>query len=276
MDALEAFPWPDPAEPTRYDGLEDKARYLYEKTDFALHGRLGESIYERAGYMRGLENWMIDLLLHRDFAIALLQRLADIQLEMHYQGLNLIGAYLSTLRLGGEDLGSQEGPMISPKTFRDIVKPVLADHYAKVKERYINLNPDGKLMLHSCGSIREFIPDFIDMGIDVLDPVQTTANGMNWLSLKREFGNQISFHGGIDTQKVLPFGTLEAIEDEVRRKLEMFARGGGYILCPTHNVMGDIPASNLVYYFEAVARFGEYPIVGTYTDDELLTSSGSL
>jgi uroporphyrinogen decarboxylase len=270
LDALEAFQWPDPHDPFLYEGLQERTRHIYANTNYAIHGRLGESIFERAGYMRGLENWMMDLLLHPDFVTALLQKLADIQLVMHLKGLDLIGPYISTLRLGGEDLGSQQGPMISPRTFRTIVKPILADHYSKVKEKYLNLNPDGKLMLHSCGAVREFIPDFIDMGIDVLDPIQTTAKGMNGLELKTEFGNQIAFHGGIDTQRVLPFGSLDDVEMDVRSKIEMFAPGGGYILGPTHNAMADVPAKNIIHMVNVAKKWGRYPITWTYADSELL------
>jgi len=125
-------------------------------------------------------------------------------------------------------------------------------------------------MLHSCGGIEPLINDLLEIGVDVLDPVQTRAKGMNALHLKRAFGDRISFHGGIDTQGVLPFGTEDEVAEETRRKLEMLAPGGGYILCPTHNVQADVPGRNVVRMVEVALEYGRYPIPSTYAPEFLL------
>jgi uroporphyrinogen decarboxylase len=270
MDALEAFNWPDPNDPARYVGVQERIQHLYESTDYAIIMRLGGNVFEKSSYMRGQENWMMDLVLYPDFAVALMQRLADIQWTLYQKGLDLVGPYISIIRLGGEDLGTQRGLLLSPDTFRTLVKPILGDLYGKIKERFLNRNPNGKLMMHSCGGVRWLLPDFIEIGVDVLDPLQPQAAGMNGLALKREFGARLSFHGGLDTQGVLPFGTEEAVELEVRRKLEMFAPGGGYILNPSHNVLGDVPPANLIRMVEVGKRLGRYPIRRTFSDEELL------
>jgi uroporphyrinogen decarboxylase len=270
LDAIQKYPWPDPLDAARYRGVEERVRHLYETTDYAITCRLGENIFEQATYMRGQENWLMDLILHRDFAVALMQRLADIQRTIYLKGLDLVGKYISVIRLGGEDLGTQHGPLISLQMFRELVKPILASVYLPVKAKFLEMNPNGKLMLHSCGSVRAFINDFIESGVDVLDPVQTQAEGMNGLSLKREFGNAISFHGGINTQSVLPFGTKEDVELESKRKLEMLAPGGGYILDPSHNVQADVPPRNLIRMVEVAKSYGRYPIQRNFSDDELL------
>jgi uroporphyrinogen decarboxylase len=132
-------------------------------------------------------------------------------------------------------------------------------------------NYDCKLMLHSCGGIEPLIEDFIEMGVDVLDPVQTRAKRMNALHLKQTFGDRISFHGGIDTQGILPFGTVEEVIEETKRKLECFAPGGGYILCPTHNVLPDVPGRNVVAMVRTGREYGRYPIPQNF-DREYLAS----
>lgn len=273
MNAIEAFDWPDPNDPARYKGVREEIKHAYETTDLAIIMRLGTNIWDHASYMCGQENWWLYLSIYPDFCVALMNRLADIQREIYLQGLDLVGEYISIIRLGGEDFGTQQSLILSTKMFREIVKPILASVYLPVKEKYLNINLDGKLMLHSDGAIRPLIPDFIDIGVDILDPVQPRPIGMNGFELKRDFGDRISFHGGIDTQGVLPFGTLEEVESETRRKIEMFAPGGGYILNPAHNVQADVAPEKLVRMVETVKEYGRYPIRRHFADEELMTDS---
>jgi uroporphyrinogen decarboxylase len=271
MEAIEAFPWPDPLDPARYEGVEESVRHLYETTDLAICARLGGNIWEMGNYLVGQEKWLMWVALYPDFCRALLQRIADIQKVMYMEGLKIIGKYLSVLRLGGEDFGTQAGLLISPKMFRSLVKPILKDVYLSVKERLVDMgNTDCKLMLHSCGGVEPLIEDFMEMGVEVLDPVQTRAKNMNALSLKQKYGDRLSFHGGIDTQGILPFGTEEEVIEEVKRKLECFAPGGGYILCPTHNVQADVPGRNVAALVKTGHDYGRYPIQRQYNDDYLL------
>ncbi len=272
IDLIESFPWPDPLDPARYEGVEDYVRNVYETTDLAICARLGGNIWELANYLTGQEKWLSYLVLYPDFCVALLQRAADFQKTLYLEGLKRIGKYLSIIRLGGEDFGTQGGLLISPKMFRSMVKPILKDVYMTVKERLADLgNYDCKLMLHSCGSVEPLINDFIDMGVDVLDPVQTRAKGMNALYLKQTYGDRISFHGGIDTQGILPFGTEQEVIEETKRKLECFAPGGGYILCPTHNVQGDVSGRNIIAMVRTGQEYGRYPIPQTYDKEFLLS-----
>ena len=270
MDAIARFPWPDPLDPAQYEGVEEHVRHLYETTDYAITMRLGKNIWDLASYMRGQEAWWMDLVLSPDFCVALMQRVAEIQRGIYLKGLDLVGKYVPVIRLGGDDFGTQQGPLISLDMFRKLVRPVLESVWGPVKEKYLNINPDGKIMFHSCGSVRAFIPDFIEMGVDVLDPVQPRAKDMNGLSLKREFGDRLSFHGGVDTQKVLSTGSLEDIELETKRKLEMFAPGGGYILNPSHDVLAEVSAQNLIRMVEVGKAYGQYPIPSNFTEEELL------
>jgi uroporphyrinogen decarboxylase len=200
-----------------------------------------------------------------------MQRIAEIQKTIYLEGLDRIGKYLALIRLGGEDFGTQQGLLISPMMFRTMVKPILKEVYAAIKERLADLgNYDCKLMLHTCGSITRLIDDYIEIGVDVLDPVQTRAKGMNGLYLKQTFGDRISFHGGIDTQGVLPFGSEEEVVEETKCKIEMLASGGGYILCPTHNVQADVVGRKLIAMVETAVEHGRYPIPQTYDQEMLL------
>lgn len=271
LEAIDSFPWPDPLDPARYEGVGDAVRHLYETTDYALCARLGDNVWEQANYSSGQANWLALLVTHPDFCVALMERIAKIQKSIYMEGLKHVGKYLSLIRLGGEDFGTQGGLLISPRMFRAMVKPILKDLYMAVKERLADMgNHDCKLMLHSCGGIEPLINDFIEIGVDVLDPVQTRANKMNALHLKRTYGDRISFHGGIDTQGILPFGNPEEVAEETRRKLECFARGGGYILCPTHNVQADVKGQNIVAMVETAMEYGRYPLAQAYDKEFLL------
>ncbi len=268
---LDAYAWPDPVDPARYEGVADQVRHLYETTDYALCGRLGDSIWEQGNYSAGQAQWLMYVATNPDFCQDLMARAAAIQKRVYMEGLAHIGKYLSVIRLGGEDFGIQTGMLISPRAFRSLVKPILKDVYLAVKERLADLgNYDCKLMLHSCGAVAPIIPDLIEIGVDVLDPVQTRAKGMNALALKEAYGDRLSFHGGLDTQGVLPFGTEEDVAEEVRRKIQMFAPGGGYILCPTHNLQADVPGQNAVALVQAGLAHGRYPIERTYERTFLL------
>ena len=269
MDSIESFSWPDPLDQARYVGVEEYVSNLYETTNYAITMRLGKHVWDIASYMRGQEQWWMDLVLHPEFCVALMERIADIQRNIYLHGLDLVGEFISILRLGGEDFGTQTGPLISTEMFRELVKPVLASVYLPIKEKFLNINPDGKLMFHSCGSVRAFIPDFLDIGVDVLDPIQPKAKGMNGFLLKRDFGDRLSFHGGIDTQGVMSTGTLEEVELETQRKLEMFGKGGGYILNPSHDILSEVRSENIIRMVEVGKSYGRYPLPNNYSDDEL-------
>jgi uroporphyrinogen decarboxylase len=270
VDEFNKIDWINPNESIIFDGAYEMVENAFKTTGKAIIMLLATHIWERAIQMCGNENWWIYLITRPDFCIALLEKLADIQRKIYMNGLDLVGKYITILRLGGEDFGTQRGLFISKNMFHAIVKPILKSVYKPIKERYLNLNPQGKILFHSDGSIRDLIPDFIDLGIDVLDPVQPRAVGMNGFELKRDFGNQISFHGGIDTQGVLPWGTIENVELEVRRKIEMFAPGGGYILSPSHTVQSDVPVENIMHLTRTAKRYGVYPINRHFSDFELM------
>jgi uroporphyrinogen decarboxylase len=257
---LDDYPWPDPNDPGRVDGLHEYYRHIHEDTEFAILTKFGGAIFEQAWYLRGLDRFMVDMVENPAFVHALLEHICQVQMGLDTVGLEAAGEYVDILRLSGEDMGTQEGPLISQRMFRGYLRPYLERlwHYAKAK--LVEKNPHGKIMLHSCGSIRTFIPEWIEMGLDVLDPIQPNARGMSPEGLKADFGSALTFHGGIDAQHVLPFGTVEEVRQATRRYIRALAPGGGYIVAPVHNVQGDVPPQNLVAMRDAVEEFGYYPI----------------
>jgi uroporphyrinogen decarboxylase len=258
VDDLDDFPWPEPEDVM--EGAEEQFREIRENTDLAIMTKIGGAVFELATYMRGMQQWYTDLALNPEFATALMARIAEIQAQRDINALKVVGQYIDILRLSGEDLGTQQRPLISLSMFRRLVRPHLEKVWDTAREALLAQNPRGKIMLHSCGSIRPFLADWVEMGLDVLDPIQVSARGMDTAEIKKEVGHQLAFHGAIDTQQVLPFGTPEDVRQEVRRRIKDLAPGGGYILAPVHNVQEDVPPENLVAMRDAVEEFGYYPI----------------
>lgn len=260
IEDLDDYEWPDPYAPERYEGLKEEMEMVRQKSDLAILAKFAGAVFEVATYMRGHERWYRDLINNQAFAHALLDKICQIQKKIDHVCIEQVGEYIDILRLSGEDLGTQETPLISPRTFRKVVRPHLEELWTSAKKDLLQKNPKGKVMLHSCGSVKAFIPDLIECGIDILDPVQPAAKNMNRYDLKAEFGDKIAFHGNIDIQSVLPFGTKEEIEYEVRDAIKALAPGGGFLLSPAHNVQSDVNAENLVHMIECAHRYGVYPI----------------
>ena len=255
---LNDYPWPDPDDPAQYENLLERAMDLYENTDFCIIGRFGGSIFETAWYLRGFEQWMTDLKINPEFASALMNKICDIQIKIDKNCLNIAGKYIQVLKVAGDDLGMQDSPLISPSTFRYLIKPVLHRRWKAAKDTFRLLNPEGTILFHSCGNIYPFINDFIECGLDILDPIQRISE-MDIKKLKKEFGEKLTFHGAIDTQKLLPFGSPEDIKREVRKTIQILGKNGGYILAPVHNVQTDVPPENILALSEAVKEYGIYP-----------------
>lgn len=204
------------------------------------------SFFKLAMYLRGFENFLLDLISNKVLAEAIVNRL----FEFHY-GITekIFKKYAENIDIFmmGDDFGTQTGPMIRLETFRHFFKEPIKK-MIELCHRY-NI----KAMLHSCGSIKIFIPDLIDIGLDILNPIQHTAADMDMKELKKEFGKNICFHGGIDVQKVLPFGSKKEIEKEVRECIEILGKDGGYICAPSHNLQADIPVENIIYMYEVAS-----------------------
>lgn len=259
---LEDYPWPDPSNPELTEGLEEKARELYETTDLALVGKFSNSIFEQAFYMRGFEQLLLDLSFEPEFVEALLSKMVDLALARLSVGLQACGKYIQAVRFAGDDMGQQDGPLMSPRMFRAQIKPHFSRYYREARSLIDRYNPEIKIIAHTDGDVYPIIPDYIEMGLDCLNPVQPYVAEMEHEKLKAEFGNRLAFHAGIDIQKVLPFGSPEEVKAEAVKTMRALGPGGGYILAPTHYLQADVPPENVIALRDAVLEFGRYPLQG--------------
>jgi uroporphyrinogen decarboxylase len=257
---LEEYPWPDPSNTELTDGLQDRAAFLFNETNFALVGKFNTPLFEQAISLRGMEQLYLDFVLDPEFVHELFDRLTEIAIRLIQAGLAASGQYLQILRLAGDDMGSQRGTLLSPAMFRRMVKPYFSRLYRQAKTLFQTYNPQGKLMAHTDGDVYPIIPDYCEMGLDVLNPVQPYVAEMEHERLKCEFGDRLSFHGGIDLQRVLPYGTPEEVRLEAIKIMGQLGPFGGYILAPTHYVLPDVPPENILALRDAVINYGRYPL----------------
>jgi uroporphyrinogen decarboxylase len=244
---LDQFDWPVATDEALTE-LQNEARRLFEETDYAILGSFGGAFLEGGQGLRGWAEFMMDLAGNRPFAEALLDRLLDTYLRNVELYLEAVGDYIQVIQMGG-DLGTQSGPQIRPQMYYDIIQPRQKALWGRIHE----LKPDVAVFIHCCGSIYDLIPGFIDAGLDILNPVQISAKGMDPERLKREFGDELCFWGGgCDTQQVLPFATPEEVYEHTRRNVEIFKPGGGFVFCQVHNIQANVPPENIVAMVEAV------------------------
>jgi uroporphyrinogen decarboxylase len=256
---IEEYPWPVAEMILDLSGLAERARRLRQESPYAIMGihEGPSSLFEGTWYLRSLPKFMMDLAANPEVAHALLRHMTDVAKITTALFLKEVGQYIDIYRVG-DDLGIQSGPMISPRMFRKLVKPYLAEYYAMIHNM-----TDARLMLHCCGSVRPIMDDLIEIGVDILHPVQVSAKDMEPGELKAQFGDRLCFCGGIDTQEVLPHGTREDVQEEVQRRIQELAPGGGYLLAAVHAIQPDVPPENVCAMFEAALAHGQYPIPQT-------------
>lgn len=236
------------------EALRVTGERLYRQTDKAIMGRFSGSIYERGQKLRGFERFMLDLAEGGQFLQTLLEKMTEAHLSTLKVYLEAVGGFINLIQMS-DDLGTQTGLQISPAMYRRWIKPYHKRIYGYVRDHY----PHVHVFLHCCGAIAPLLPDLIDAGVQVLNPVQTAARGMDSRYLKREFGKYLTFWGGgAESQTTLPYGTPEQIADQVRERMEVFGPGGGYVFTPIHNIQADVPPENIVAVYEAARRFRCY------------------
>jgi uroporphyrinogen decarboxylase len=246
------FDWPDYIDET-YEDLRRRGKKLYQETDRLIVGNLWVHIFAAGQVLRGFENFMIDLIADQKLAHCLMESLMNVYMERVSKYAEAVGEYVQVIEVN-DDLGTQSGPQLDPDLYREMIKP-----YHKRLWGYIKEVTDCYLLLHSCGSVYDFIPDFIEMGIDALNPVQVSARNMDTARLKKEFGSQISFWGGgCDTQRILPFGTPDEVVEEVKRRVDDLAPDGGFIFTQVHNIQPDVPPENIMAMYDALNEYGVY------------------
>jgi uroporphyrinogen decarboxylase len=251
---VETYAWPDPADPGYTDRLAEEARALHEGTDFAIEASCGfYSFWELACSLRGYEQLLLDLAENKEFVSALLARILEINLEGTRRFLEQVGPYIDVFR-AGDDLASQDNLLMSPGTFRQLLKPV----YRKYLD-FVKAKTQAKIVFHSDGNIVALLDDLAEIGVDAINPVQPSAVG-DTAGLKRRFGHKLAFVGGIDTQTVLPFGSAAEVAAEVRRRIRDLGPQGGYVLAAVHSIQADVPPENILAMCDEVTVSGKYPL----------------
>lgn len=243
-EAVRKYSPPDPFKEGNYSDMERDLK-AHASGDLLVvpSGYLG--IYERAYSMMGFEEFMIQAVTDQESVAHLMDMLTDYKVAVAKKKVELgfkVGHY-------GDDLGTQTGPFISPKLFRELLLP-------RIKKVFKVFRDEGQpVIMHSCGNITQFIPELIDAGLTMLEPVQPC---MDFELLKREFGDKLSFWGGIDTQRLLPFGTPEEVKEESRRVIKILGKGGRYMIAPSQEIMSDVPVANIVALLEVMAEMRTY------------------
>jgi uroporphyrinogen decarboxylase len=241
--------WPDPSDPIYTEGLAEKARQLHQETEYAVVLTLPIGSIHVAQWVRGFDEWLMDLVTDPDLSIYLLDLLLERWLEVT-QGLLDVAGFNVDVLFYAEDIAFHNGPMVSPRTYEQIIRP-----YQKRVFRFLKDNTHAKILYHNCGSVTWQINDLIEMGIDALNPVQVSSRDMgDTASLKQRFGDRIAFWGGIDTGNVLPHGTIQEVHDEVQKRVGDLSLEGGYVLASVHNIQADVPPQNICAIWDAADR----------------------
>jgi uroporphyrinogen decarboxylase len=247
------YAWPRGDDPSRFAGLRERALQIRKDTPYAVVSGISGVIYEYAWYLRGLEQWFCDLLTDPEFCGALLDQMLKFWMDWFRLFLDEVGDVVDVIMIG-DDLAGQDGPLFNPEIYRRLVKP---RHKRLVQ--YIRSRTRAKIWYHTCGSCLAHIPDLIDNGIHILNPVQTGARYMDPVELERRFGRDLVFWGGgCDSQHILPRGTPFEVAESVRHSLAAFMPGGGYVFDSIHNIQGDVPPENIVAMFDAAYDYGFY------------------
>jgi uroporphyrinogen decarboxylase len=256
IEEIENYPWPDMNDLFRVAHVKEEARKLAEQNEYAIIGTPWLLFpLERAFAMQGMDTFLVNLMKRPDFAEALLKKIASLCKELMGRFLDAAGENLDIIKIG-DDIGMQNSLLMSPKVYRQILKPIHADYIAFIKQ-----HTKAKVFFHTDGDVFDLIPDFIEIGVDILNPIQTSAGKMSNLpELKKQFGDSLTFCGAVDTHSILPMGTPQQVRDEVTRVVDTLAPGGGYMLASVHTIMNDVPPENILAMVDAIEEFGQYPI----------------
>lgn len=254
IEELQSYDWPVMRDEGRVRGLRERARDWWDNTDFAITATSATSgtIFELCQYLRGIEQFFIDLYEEPEFAQALINKVTDLLIELNVYYLEAVGPYIEWLEFSS-DFGTQNAPFISPALFEEFMLEPHRRLFAACKKAA----PNVKIFLHSCGSVKLLMPQFIEMGVDIQSALQPLAKDMDSAGLKDSFGDKLIFHGGVDIQQALT-GTLADTEADVKKRIDAFGRGGGYILSPSNHFQTDVPIENFFRMYELGKTYGVY------------------
>lgn len=256
QDDIEAFDWPNPNQPAMFTGLREQAKYWYENTDYVVGADgIKVGILQTAAQVRGYDKIFLDFAINPEMGHAVLDKVSAIINEMYRHYMLAVGDYAQVVTIT-DDQGTQNSLMMSPAMFQEFIKPRLKSLIDTIKA-----NADVKVLMHCDGAILRIVEDLIEIGVDILNPIQTVVDGFeDTFALKEKFGEHVCFHGGIDVQQVLPNASPEEIHQEVKNRLYDLGRGGGYIIAPCHNINVDIPVENTLAMFDAAQELGRNPL----------------
>jgi uroporphyrinogen decarboxylase len=252
IEAMQQMPWPDPTDPARYRGLRERVQQLRVATDRALFGMApcGHDLFNQLLRVRGMAQGLMDLVAEPEFAEAFLERLTGTIITAQERFLDEVGDLID-IHFTADDLSGQTSSLISPELYRRMIKPRWARIIQAIKGR-----TKAKIFYHGCGAIELFLPDLIEIGVDIINPVQVSAAGMGTAQLKKKYGKHLSFWGGgCDTQKVLPYGTTADVRREVQERIRDLAPGGGFVFNPVHNIQPLVPVENIVAMFQTAKEW---------------------
>ena len=252
--AVQRHKWPDARDLVHTGGLAEAIRKTRRETDYAISLELRGRVMSMGQSLRGFENWLMDLAINEPFVEALMEQTTLLQLEANDLILHEVGDLVDIVYTA-DDLGGQQGPLVSPDTIARLFNP----HYCRLWG-HIREHTSATLMHHCCGSIYPFIADFIELGVQGLNPIQVSAKNMDPARLKAEFGKDMCFWGGVDTREIMPRGTTLEVHDEVARRIKEMGSEGGYILAAVHNLQPEVPPANIVELYRAGKELGQYPL----------------
>jgi uroporphyrinogen decarboxylase len=251
---IEKYSWPDPVDPARFVGMAERASQTAQvEKQGVFMGGLSAGIMEMAAWTRGFANYFADFANNEKLLVALMRKVMELKMAYWEKALAAAGDNVDAVN-EADDFAGQFRMLVSPASYRRLVKPLHRELFD-----FIHAHTKAKLFFHSCGAIRPVIPDLIEIGVDILNPIQVSATGMDSAELKREFGKDITFWGGgVDTQRVLGDGTPEQVRADTRRRIEDLAPGGGFVFATVHNIQGNVPPENIMAMWETLQEYGVY------------------
>ena len=252
---IENYDWPDPLNEARFEGMAERAAQATRVENQGVFiGGMSAGIMEIAAWTRGFDNYFIDFVANEKLLVALMRKVMELKMAYWDRALGLVGDNVDAVH-EADDFAGQYKMLISPAAYRRIVKPLHKELFD-----FIHARTEAKLFFHSCGSIRAVIPDLIEIGVDILNPIQVSATGMDSAELKKEFGEEVVFWGGgVDTQRVLGDGTPDEVRSETKRRILDLAPGGGFVFAAVHNIQGNVPPENIMAMWETLQEYGKYP-----------------
>ncbi len=253
-DSIKNHPWPDFKDPIRIEGLKELADDYHAKGFGVVIKDPFAGVFEMAQRICGMDYLLMLMASEPELAGLLFDKMVELKIDFFSTALPVLGDSVDVVGLM-DDYGTQESQLISPRMFRNQIKPRQKQVFDCVKEHA----PNAKRFFHSCGNVRPLIPDFLEIGVEILNPIHVKAKGMDPYELKKDFGNQIIFWGGgVDTQGILPMGTPAEVREDVKRNLDALMPDGGYVFNTIHDIQADVPVENIVAMIETLHEYGVY------------------